>query len=510
MRPIADGDEHVITHRPAGPVLLLAVMEKLMFIVFNFHLGARRFDFDWQGSTCGPIARYRQVSGAHGIHPRAIEVVVDDPDVLMDGFLRAGGINGRIDADTAPDERVAADKHIAHRRGFKPFRGIGRHRKGSYGAAEENVVFNDGLAWRGQEHAAHGIHADMIVADGDIGMPGYVIDNIILSELGDFPVKGQYPILIGFPFDGGHLSPRVARVFPYLRVADHGGLIPRHKSGETIGLGMHESNQQAIVANFLDDAQVGTMAVDGIILHAGEAAGVHQDIALAVGKLEDVGPCGAGADRVAGRRDIHPLKGDVLGELANEAHPGKGIEITIPEDDVFAARGVNADRIAFSISEMILMTRLEPAFAVRIVQADLASAEIPRARIRLALRFPAAGSAGTMAAAFFQIERLAESAGSPVAPPVERPAFNRIVGALGNLNHCMRGSGFKHPELGDSGSLEVEHQSGEGDILRMVIAYLHHPAVIEYGSFPVPIHAAALKTEMLEPLNQDADRLGGV
>ena len=325
--------------------------------------------------------------------------------------------------------------------------------------------------------------------------------------MGSRPVKGQEPILIGFPFDPGYLATRVVLVFPHFRVADDGDLIARSKCGETIGLGVHETEQQAVVADFLNDAQVGAVAVDGIILHAGEAAGVHEDLALAVGKLEDVGPSRAGADRVAGRRDIHPLKGDVLGELAHETHPGEGIKITIPEHDVFAACGVDADGIAFDVAEMILVIRFEPALSVRIVQADLALAEIPRDCVQLPMRIPTPRSAGTMAAALLQIERLAERAWPPIAPPAELPVLNRIVGALGYLYDSMRGSGFKHPQFGNGGALEIEHQSGERDVPRVAIENFHHFAVVENCGFAGTVHAAALETEMLAPVNQDADRL---
>ena len=87
--------------------------------------------------------------------------------------------------------------------------------------------------------------------------------------------------------------------------------IARREGGETVGLRVHEAHQQLIVRRFPDDAQVRAVAVDGVVLHAGETAGIHQNVALAVGELKDVAPRRAGADGAFGRRDIHALVGDV-------------------------------------------------------------------------------------------------------------------------------------------------------------------------------------------------------
>ena len=288
-------------------------------------------------------------------------------------------------------------------------------------------------------------------------------------------------------------------------MVDHGDFITQRISGKTIGLRMHEAEQQLVVGRFVDDAQVGAMAVDGVILHSREAAGVHEDISLAIGKLEDIAPGRAGANRVRWRHDVHALVGDVLRKLADESHIGQSVEVAVADDHVFGAGGEDADRIADGGTEMILLAGPQTVIGVLPTQPHPAAAQI-LGMLGGGQRIPATAHASALSG--FRIRVLHHHPARPqVSLPDELSLLNRVVRSFRHLDDRAVRLRLDDAEFRHRRSFEVEHQVGVGYVLAMVVENFHHPAAVE-DFRPGGAARASLQPQMLHIGDVDADRLG--
>jgi hypothetical protein len=124
------------------------------------------------------------------------------------------------------------------------------------------------------------------------------------------------------------------------------------------------AHEHLLLPALSEHAKIGAVTIEGIILHAGESAGIHEDLSLAIRELENVPPCGTGSDRVGGRNHIHPLKCHGIRELADKPHARQRIHLAIAEGDPRTACAMNASHHAPAIAEMILVASPHAAGAI--------------------------------------------------------------------------------------------------------------------------------------------------
>ena len=139
----------------------------------------------------GAIAGDDEAGGIAGGDTGLIEEIIEDADIFVDWFVWAIGLGFGANFDAAGDETIVLDEHVADGSGFKPAIGIVFDEDGGHGAAVEGAVFDDDFAAGGEEESASGGHGDMAIAGGDMGVPGDVVDHVVVLELGGWSIEGE-------------------------------------------------------------------------------------------------------------------------------------------------------------------------------------------------------------------------------------------------------------------------------------------------------------------------------
>lgn len=165
--------------------------------------------------------------------------------------------------------------------------------------------------------------------------------------------------MIALALDFRDFTAGILRVFEQGFGLNHGDFIACLKGGKAVGLFVHEAQEELVFLGLIDDGEVGAMDVDGIVLGPGEDAVFDGDLASTAGEMEDIRPSGAGAESLFWWHDSHSLVSDPIGELADDAHPGESVELTIRDRDVLTAGIVRADDVAEEMTKLELVPNLE-------------------------------------------------------------------------------------------------------------------------------------------------------
>ena len=339
----------------------------------------------------------------------------------------------------------------------------------------------------------------MAIADRDRRGPGDVLEHVVCRRRRNGVAQGEEHVLPAFHLRRDHL---IGPVRAEGVVIDEFDRVPREEGGEAVGLRMHEAHADLMGRGFVHDAEIRAVDVDGVVVRAGEGHGIDEDPPPASGEVQHVGPGAGGAAAADARGEAHAFVGDVLGELVDDAHAAQGVKRAVAEGDVAAVDDEAGDHVAEGFAELDDAALGEAGVGVE-VQAHAEGGEflgLGDAAQRSAAAPPGASVVG-------RVKLLIEpgAVGAPAfADPDKASVLDGVGAVLLDLHLGMMFGDIEDGEFGDERPAIVEGDPRDGHILRAVTQDLDHLAVNK------EVAAVALQPEVLHPLQQNRDGLGGV
>lgn len=273
--------------------------------------------------------------------------------------------------------------------------------------------------------------------------------------------------------------------------------VARVEGREPERLVVHEPHSDAAGLGVeFDDAEVGAMDVDGIVVRTLKDTIADEDFPPASRCLNAIGPRGGGAPTGRIRRDADALESKVFGKLADDSHAVNEPEMHIAPSDVRAIASERSDAIAERVTNLIgaILGELMCAAGANAEWRDFFEVQADE---WITQPMNAAGGG---------IEFLSKTGGflPTFALPCDVAIFEGIcgVGVDGELGETL--ADINHGKFGDGGSVVIKRKPLNGDGAAGIDAHVNRLAtLIERGT-------GTGEVEVIGVCNADGHRLEAI